>query len=213
MIKPVSILLLLIVVFLKCMYIRADPTDGFTQLPLTNANFKLQKPYNMPLHDRYNFTNGIRSFRVYNHDKPFKTDTPTRPRTEARIQGYDYSSGIHQFEGYAYVPTGTSGVTIMQIFGGTQRATTMQLRIYGGNLRYYNFDTVATGLYDRWFRVNVIHNVGEGKITVFIDGYEKFKVNDRGPGHLYFKFGVYAAKDGSSNLMQSRWKNIKLFKK
>ncbi|KAM7253178.1 hypothetical protein ACFE04_025796 [Oxalis oulophora] len=208
--KCLLFLALLVFGFLKC---HADPTDGFTQLPLKNTNFVLQKPYNVPLSDRYNFSNGIRSFWVYNHDKPFKTDTTTRPRTEVRIQGYDYSSGIRQFEGYAYVPTGTSGVTIVQIHGAAEGATTLQLRIYGGDMRYYKFNTVATGLYDRWFRVNIIHNVDEGKITVFIDGEEKFKVKDQGPGDLYFKCGVYAAPHGSSNFMESRWKNIKLFKK
>ena len=42
------------------------------------------------------------------------------------LQGYDYSSGLWQFEGYAYVPKGTSGVTIMQIHGSRQGATTLQ---------------------------------------------------------------------------------------
>lgn len=37
------------------------------------------------------------------------------PRTEIRITGYDYSLGVWQFEGHAYVPKGTSGVTIVQI--------------------------------------------------------------------------------------------------
>ncbi|XP_031286068.1 citrate-binding protein-like [Pistacia vera] len=191
----------------------ADPTDGFTQLPLSDDNFVLQKPYNVPLSARYNDWDGVRSFWVYNHDKPFKHDSGTRPRTEVRIQGYDYSSGVWQFEGYAYVPKGTSGVTIVQIHGASEGATTLQLRIYDGNMKYYKYNVVATDLYDKWFRVNIIHNVDEGKITVFIDGEQKFVVNDQGPGDLYFKCGVYAAPAGSSNYMGSKWKNIKLFKK
>ncbi|KAL8110416.1 hypothetical protein AgCh_026220 [Apium graveolens] len=169
---------------------RADPTDGFTLLPLTNDNIKLQKPYNEPLDDRYSFDDGVR-----------------------KLWGYDYSSGIWQFEGYAYVPKGTSGVTIMQIHGARQGATTLQLRIYNGDLKYYKFDVIEKNLYDKWFRVNVIHNVDEGELTVFINGVKKYVKNDQGPGDLYFKCGVYAAPAGSSKYMESRWKGIKIYKK
>ncbi|MBA0775780.1 hypothetical protein Gotri_010887 [Gossypium trilobum] len=209
---------LLIIVVIFCLkdhwfICGADPTDGFTRVPLTDENFDLQKPYNIPLSQRYNYSDGIRSFWVYNKDKSFKPDSDTRPRTEVRIKGHDYSSGIWQFEGYAFVPTGTSGVTIVQIHGAAEGATTLQLRIYDGNMRYYRYNLVATDLYDKWFRVNVIHDVGKGKITVFIDGEEKFVVNDQGPGDLYFKCGVYAAPAKSSNFMESRWRDVKLFKK
>ena len=63
----------------------ADPTDGFTQVLLAQHNFKLQKPYNVPLQERYSYKDGVRSFWVYDKDKPFKPDSTTRPRTEVRI--------------------------------------------------------------------------------------------------------------------------------
>lgn len=101
----------------------------------------------------------------------------------------------------------------MQIHGASEGATTLQLRIYNGDMKYYKFNVVATDLYDKWFRLNVIHDVVKGKITVFIDSEQKFVVNDQGPGDLYFKCGVYAAPAGSSNYMDSRWRDIKLYKK
>ncbi|OMP03861.1 Concanavalin A-like lectin/glucanases superfamily [Corchorus capsularis] len=184
-----SLLLILLAVSAKehSLFGAADPTDGFTQLPLTDDNFDLQKPYNIPLSQRYNYSDGIRSLWVYNNDKPFKHSSGTRPRTEIRIK--------------------------FQIHGAAEGATTLQLRIYDGNMRYYKYNLVATDLYDKWFRVNVIHDVNEGKITVFIDGEQKFVVKDQGPGDLYFKCGVYAAPENSSNFMESRWRDIKLFKK
>ncbi|GAA0175613.1 hypothetical protein Leryth_024165 [Lithospermum erythrorhizon] len=209
-------LLFLILVIVQASFIilcAADPTDGFTLVPLTDKNIALQKPFNKPLTSRYSDDDGVRRFWVYTNDKPFKRDTETRPRTEVRIKGLDYSSGIWQFEGHGYVPKGTSGVTIMQIHGASKGATTLQLRIYNGDMKYYKFNVVETNLYDRWFRLNVIHNVDEGHVTVFIDGVQKFKVKDQGPGDLYFKCGVYAAPAGSSNYMESRWKNIKIYKK
>lgn len=128
-------------------------------------------------------------------------------------QGLDYSSGVWQFEGYGFVPNGTSGATIAQIHGAAHGATTLILRIYNGDMRYYSSDVVATGLYDRWFRLNVIHDVDGGMVTVFVDGVEKYKTKDKGPGDLYFKCGVYAAPVNISYYMESRWRDIKIYKK
>ncbi|KAG2665586.1 hypothetical protein I3843_15G013800 [Carya illinoinensis] len=206
----------------------ADPTDGFTPVPLTDANFKLQKPYDIPLEDRYSYKDGVHRFWVYNKDKPFKPDSTTRPRTEIRISHYWLliavglvlvnilsTLPVWKFKGYTFVPSGTSGVSIMQIHGATMGATTLQLRMYKlGDIRYYRCSLVAADLYHRWVRVNVIHDVvDKGKVTVFIDGVKKFVVKDQGPGNLYFKCGVYAAPFGSSNYMESRCRGIKLFKK
>ena len=33
----------------------ADPTEGFTLVPLTESNFEIQKPYDIPLKQRYRF--------------------------------------------------------------------------------------------------------------------------------------------------------------
>ena len=48
------------------------------------------------------------------------------------LQGHDYSSGAWQFEGYGYVPTGTSGVSVMQIHRGqgAAPATVLMLHVY-----------------------------------------------------------------------------------
>ncbi|CAL5386426.1 unnamed protein product [Camellia sinensis] len=80
----------------------------------------------------------------------------TEPRTEVRIRGLDYSSGVWQFEGYGFVPNPTSSATIVQIHihGASHGATTIILRIYNGDMRYYSGEPVDTDLYDKWFRVN-----------------------------------------------------------
>ncbi|KAM1005690.1 hypothetical protein TB2_002480 [Malus domestica] len=191
----------------------ADPTDGFTDVPLTEYNFELQKPYDVPLEERYSFVNGVRRLWVYADDKPHDPNSQTQPRTEVRIRGLDYASGIWQFEGYGFVPNGTSGATVAQIHGAAKGATTIILRIYNGDMRYYSRDLVATNLYDKWFRLNIIHDVDVGSVTVFIDGVQKFRVKDQGPGDLYFKCGVYAAPANISYYMESRWKDIKIYKK
>lgn len=127
------------------------------------------------------------------------------------IQGYSYSSGVWQFEGHAFVPQGTSGVCIMQIFGASVRATTLMLRVYNGSLWYYQQQIVEDNIYDRWFRVNVIHDMGAKLVIVFINNAHKLTVNDRGGSMHSFKFGVYT-QNNSSYCMESHWKGIKVLK-
>ncbi|KAJ3703641.1 hypothetical protein LUZ61_007346 [Rhynchospora tenuis] len=189
----------------------SDPTDGFTAVSLNEDNFKLQKPYDVDPSDRYSFENGIRKLWVFSSDNPFKQDSDTKPRTEIRMTGYDYSDGVWQFEGYGYVPSGTTGVSIMQIFGADNQATSIMLRVYNGQLKYYDKDVIEDNIYDRWFRVNVIHTVG-GKITVFIDGTQKYEADDKGGSDHYFKFGVYT-QEGSSDCMESRWRDVQIYNK
>ena len=42
-----------------------------------------------------------------------------------------------QFEGLVYVPSGSSGMSVMQVFGGDATATALMLHVYGGALWHY----------------------------------------------------------------------------
>jgi hypothetical protein len=119
---------------------------------------------------------------------------------------------VWQFEGYGYVPSGTTGVSIMQVFGGGESATTLMLHVYDGELRYYSQRVVEGNIYDRWFQLNVVHDVDASRLTVFIDGVERLRVPGRGGDSHYFKFGVYTQHDASS-YMESRWNNIMILRK
>ncbi|GMN56303.1 hypothetical protein TIFTF001_025407 [Ficus carica] len=188
------------------------PTDGFSRVSLSSSNFKLQKPYDQPVQNRYSNNNGVETFRVFSNDKPFQQGSPTKPRTEIRISGYDYTSGVWQFEGNFYVPSGTNGVCIMQVFGAANQATTLQLRVYNGNLQVYKNQVVVSNIYNKWFKLNVIHDVGNSRVTIFINDQQKVVVGGRGLSTFYFKYGVYA-QDGSSNDMESKWSGIKVFRR
>jgi hypothetical protein len=72
---------------------------------------------------------------------------------------------------------------------------------------------VATGLYDRWFRLNIIHDVDGDWVSVYVDGEQKYSTKGRGPGDFYFKCGVYAAPRNITYYMESRWRDIKIYKK
>ncbi|CAI0437102.1 unnamed protein product [Linum tenue] len=181
--------------------VMADPTEGFVALPLTASDMKVQWPYDLKKEERYSFENGVHTLRVFSTDKPLKIGSPTRPRTEIRIL----------FEGQAYVPSGTSGVCITQVFGASNQSTTLAVRVHGGNLTAYS-TVIVPGISDRWFRLNVIHDVGAGKVFVHVDGALVYEGADHGGSSHYFKCGVYAQKDMSS-YMESRWKEIQIFNK
>ncbi|GJN28216.1 hypothetical protein PR202_gb16315 [Eleusine coracana subsp. coracana] len=127
-----------------------------------------------------------------------------------------YSSGVWQFEGYGYIPSGTSGASVMQIFGAAEHATTLMLHVYDGRLTYYHDDArvVDACIYDRWFRLNVVHDVAASNVTVFVDGELRLSVPGRGGDAHYFKFGVYGqTSNGMSNRMESWWRDVKVFTK
>ncbi|KAL6641835.1 hypothetical protein ACP70R_020016 [Stipagrostis hirtigluma subsp. patula] len=194
-----------------------DLTAGFTKVDVPESSWVVQSPYDVPVDQRYRYdaATGVRTFWVYAGDKPFNTVTPTNPRTEVRLQGYDYSSGVWQFEGYGYVPSGTSGASVMQIHNenGAEHATTMMLHVYNGTLRYYSGAAVEDCVYDRWFRLNVVHDVGASTVAVFVDGAPRMAAAVRPSASHYFKFGVYMQHHDVSPRMESRWRNVTVYTK
>ncbi|KAL1337484.1 hypothetical protein HN51_032170 [Arachis hypogaea] len=188
-------------------------TLGFTELPLNSSNLHNHKPYNLPVNARYSFKHGVHKFWLYSTDKPLSLNSTTRPRSEIRIRGYDYSHGVWQFEGYGFVPYGTSGVCIMQVFGAhPKRATTLMLRMIDGWLAYYGGPFLVPNMWERWFRLNVIHDVEASIVKVYVDGVQVFQAPGHGGSFHYFKFGLYA-QPNASYYMESRWKGIRVLKK
>jgi hypothetical protein len=82
-----------------------------------NFPYVIQVPYDLQQSDRYNHDDGAHHFWVYDTDKPLSASSSTKPRSEMRIKN-DYTSGTHTFEADFKVPSGTSGTSIFQIFGG-----------------------------------------------------------------------------------------------
>ncbi|CAI9758295.1 unnamed protein product [Fraxinus pennsylvanica] len=203
--------------FSLCSYIARgwsnDPTHGFIELPFNSSFYHIQKPYNLPVEQRYSFINGVHKLWVLSTDKPLSRNSPTKPRSEIIISGYNYSSGVWQFEAFGYVPCGTSGVCVMQVFGASPpHASTLMLRVYNGSLSYYREPVIIPNVYDEWFRLNVIHDVEASRVKVYINGILKYEAPGRGGTSHHFKCGVYA-QDDDSYYMESRWKGIRVLKK
>ncbi|KAK6150567.1 hypothetical protein DH2020_015499 [Rehmannia glutinosa] len=192
-----------------------DPTKGFISQYLNESNLVVQRPYDIVSENqRYSFKNGVHKLWVQiSLTLPSIIVATEDLIRRLSFQGYDYSSGVWQFEAYGHVPGGTTGVCVMQVFGSDPpHATTLMLRVYNGTLSYYRAPVIVPNIYDRWFKLNVIHDVEASKVKVYIDGVLKFEALGRGGHSHYFKCGVYA-QNNSSYYMESRWKNIRLLKK
>ncbi|EES09339.1 citrate-binding protein [Sorghum bicolor] len=191
-------------------------TAGFSRVKLNESQFVVQKPYDLPLHDRYDPCGGVRRFWVFATDKPINSTRPGYPRTEIKVDKV-YSSGVWQFEGDVYVPWGTSGASVMQIFGANKpHASTVMLPVYDGKLTYYHNVTkvLADRVYDRWMRLNVVHDVAAGNVAVFVDGERRLDVRGHGGKEHYFKFGVYTqGLHNHSHRMEAHWKNVAIYTK
>eukprot|EP00128_Syssomonas_multiformis_P003853 Colp12_sorted_trinity150504_noHs@18896 len=186
-----------------------DPTEGWTEQPLL---YTIQKPYDVPLEQRYTFHDGIHEFKVLSTDKPYSASSPTEPRTEMRMKN-DYTGGNHQFSGEVFVEGNTTGVSIMQIFGGSPgvAATSFQLRVFDNSLTAYNA-VIMKNVANRWIKLNVQHFTGSGKINVFLNGELVHTRQDNGHDDHYFKIGVYASHN-PSHLMAVRYRNIHIYSK
>ncbi len=184
----------------------SSPTDGFTEVPFT---YYIQSPYDLDLRDRYSLVNDTHDFKVLSTDQPFQVGNTTKPRTEMRIYN-NYTSEVWQFEGDLFVPAGTTGAAVMQVFGGSTSSTSCQLRVYNGSLCYYT-TPIMNNIHDTWIHVNVIHDANAHTISIYLNGTFIRSQADRGPSTYYFKCGVYQ-QDNSSSLMQSKWANIKVWR-
>ncbi|HTV48338.1 MAG TPA: polysaccharide lyase family 7 protein [Phycisphaerae bacterium] len=191
-------------------------TVGWTPQPL---NFKVQFPYNLKESDRYTFSGGIYHLWVYRTDLPLRTHNKTKPRTEMRFP--DYTSGWQQFSADVYVPSGTSGVCIMQIHTGDKRpphmhvgATIMMVFVIDGSLHFYSSkNIIATNIYNRWFHLNVMHNTKNNHIDIYVDGQLSYSTIYRGKARdWYMKCGVYTQR-GASPEMQAYFHNVHLWSK
>jgi hypothetical protein len=60
-------------------------TAGFSHVKLSESHFVVQKPYDVPLHERYEQSGGVRRMWVFDTDKPISTTRPGYPRTEIKV--------------------------------------------------------------------------------------------------------------------------------
>lgn len=167
-------------------------------------------PHDVPLNERYTNENGVEHLLVYQDDAPFQEGSGTKPRSEVRILN-NYTTGIHQMTFDMMIPTGTTGCSVFQIFGGGDGgATSLMLHTYDGYVNEYVSDHLTENVYDEWHSYKVQHFTESGNINIYVDDTLKMTVKDRGDDTHYFKYGVYEQWN-SSYKMEAYFKNVHVY--
>jgi len=146
---------------------------------------------------KYDNTGGIETFRI----------APGDERSEMRIHD-DHRTGKWQFEGWVNIPPGINGGSVHQVF---KFLMIVGYSNDGGELRQHSQQRLnATGVIDKWVRVNTIHDADAGKAEVYIDGTLRGTVVSKSPGPngWYHKYGIYNSS-GSSPVV--KWRDVRFF--
>lgn len=181
-------------------------------------SFKIQWPTNASQSDRYWFTNNVYHCLTYSNDGAFSVGNTTSPRTEQRFTP-DYTNGEIQYQATLLAPGDENSYCVFQIHTGNAQsaaygATTFMafwFTNYGGSLHDYSGTTLATNLANRWFQVNVDHNVVTRTIRVWVDQKLVWTQQDNGAGDFYMKDGVYEQNHGPTLRMDTSLTNILLW--
>jgi hypothetical protein len=172
------------------------------------GQFQIQKPYDLPESDRYKFANGIYTIFVKKGDKAHAPGNTTRERTEARYQ--DMSSGVQLWSGDFFLHSPSQHVCVFQVKNAGP-PTGVYLRVDNGTMHELHGGNVLTSMYDKWFNMKILVDVGAGTGKVYINNCLKETVNmPRGNGTWYFKHGTYTC---DSDVCTADFKNIHLYKK
>ena len=194
---------------------------GWASFPVT---FKIQWPTNVPEADRYWATNNIYHCETFNTDGAFSVGNTTLPRTEQRFDpdytnGGPQSIGEIQYQSTEMAPSNENSYCVFQIHTGDAESdaygsTTFMLFWFtnnNGSVHDYSGTTLATNLGNKWFQVNVDHNVVHGTIKVWINQSLVWTQTDNAAGDWYFKDGVYEQDHNPTLQMDTYITNIMMW--
>lgn len=178
-------------------------------------DFKIQSPTNAAEDQRYWFSNNIYHCLVYSNDGAFSAGNTTLPRTEQRYEP-DYTNGEIQYQAMLMAPSNENSYCVFQIHTGdaqsTQYGSTQFMLFwftnYGGSISYYSSPTLVTNLGNKWFQLNVDHNVVTHTIRAWINQNLIYTKQDNGAGDFYLKDGVYEQSHGPTLEMDTYLTNI-----
>lgn len=185
--------------------VSASAQIGGTGWKSIALNFKIQSPTNVPQNQRYWFSNNVYHCLTYSNDGAFSVGNTTLPRTEQRYQP-DYTNGEIQYQAMIMAPSNENSYCVFQIHTGdttTNGSTTFMAFWFtnnGGSVHDYSGTTLATNLANKWFQLNVDHNIVTRTIRVWINQLLVWTQQDNGVKDFYMKDGVY--EQGHSPTLQ-----------
>ena len=191
---------------------------GWSSFPV---KFNIQWPTNAAEDQRYWFTNDIYHCQVFSNDGAFSTGSATLPRTEQRFEP-DYTNGGAapigeiQYQSFEMVPSNENSYCVFQIHSGDAEedafgSTTFMFFWFtnnNGSLWDYSGKELVKNLGNKWFQVNVDHNLVNHTIRSWINQQLIWTQQDNGAGDFYFKDGCYEQDHNPTYEMDTYVTNI-----
>lgn len=153
----------------------------------------------------------------YRYDSATNTETfrlldDRSNRSEIRLFN-EYRIGSRQFEGWVTFYPPLNDESFMQVFGSSSGATQLMLRGFsakGGSINAQGVD-LATDVYGREVRINVIHEQEDGgnRFRIYVDGVLKSEFRDNERVTNYHKYGCYGSLRTPEAVV--KWRNVRHF--
>jgi hypothetical protein len=127
-----------------------------------------------------------------------------------------YRSGRRLFEGDLQIYPGISQQSVVQIFGGGPGGPILMIKAYGrenGSLvvtRDTGMNMITNGFAGGKIRVRIVHEVGAHRLTIFINGSQKWTGADAGTsykGGYNIKYGLYGTFKGATHTV---WTDVRI---
>jgi hypothetical protein len=125
-----------------------------------------------------------------------------------------YKTGTKQFQGDLQVFPGISQQSVVQIFGGGSGGPILMIKCYGRNngslvvTRDTSKNMITNAFAAGKIRIKLVHNTGSHKLTVYVNGAQKWTGSDAGTsykGSYNVKYGLYGSFNAPTHTI---WSNV-----
>jgi hypothetical protein len=179
------------------------PPPGYREI---EQDFYVQNRTGKPLGQRYTFSGGVHTTRVFAGEE----------RVEMRWDGWPDQRKEHMWEGDIRIERGSGRACVMQIKSNADgEPIYIQLFNSNGDLRN-NGDSsaVATGMYDTWFNLRASFDPSSGLARAWInDRLVKTRQYRKGTSGWYFKNGAYNNGISAGGRAVTQFRNIHIYQR
>jgi hypothetical protein len=194
----------------------AEIGTGWTSMPVGGyIDYQVSGKHHR--HDASSFSLPSAYYRKGGDSEEFGLKTSASNRME-HDTNHHYRSGRRQFQGDLQVFPGTSQQSVVQVFGGGSGGPILRIKCYGRNngslvITRDTSRNIITDAFDAGkIRVNIIHDVRAHRLTVYINGVQKWTGADAGTsykGGYNIKYGLYGTFKGVTHTV---WSDVRMWR-
>jgi hypothetical protein len=192
---------------------QAQIGSGWTRLTLTEDFIDTQSMGQHMRHPIASFTTSGARYDKSGDSETFELYDPSFNRVE-HDTNHHYKTGKIQFEGTVQIYPGVNHQFIVQLFNAPASGPIMALSAYSrGNgtiVKQGGGVEVATNVFGKDVKVNIIHDLDANTLAVYVDGVRAWAGGGGAGGGFNFKYGSYGSLNGSPSA-KARWQNVQFW--